>query len=147
MQFHKLASLLFKSHEYSQDTAASVMCGTEEFESDDAQMSKGKLFWKRSSQSLAYMSFYLVDMPDEMGLVKDENISLESNESLATSATSGISEPASSPSGSSSCTKRARTEYCSEQQNRRAFLFNKLVQLMPASMVQPERNLSDFVVM
>lgn len=93
------------------------------------------------------MSFYLVDMPDELGLIKDENISLESNESLATSATSGISEPASSPSGSSSCTKRARTEYCSEQQNRRAFLFNKLVQLMPASMVQPERNLSDFVVM
>lgn len=86
-------------------------------------------------------------MPEEMGLVKDENISLESNESLATSATSGISEPASSPSGSSSCTKRARTDYCSEQQNRRAFLFNKLVQLMPASMVQPERNLSDFVVM
>lgn len=86
---------------------------------------------------------HLVDMPEEMGLVKDENISLESNESLATS---GISEPASSPS-SSSCTKRARTEYCSEQQNRRAFLFNKLVQLMPVNMVQPERNLSDFVVM
>lgn len=71
-----------------------------------------------------------------------ENISLESNESLATS---GISEPASSPSGSS-CTKRARTEANCELKNRRAYLFNKLVQLMPASMVQPERNLSDFVI-
>lgn len=47
MQFHKLASLLFKSHEYSQDTATSVMCGTEEFESGDAQMSKGKVFLKK----------------------------------------------------------------------------------------------------
>lgn len=72
-----------------------------------------------------------------------ENLSLESNESMISS---GISETASSPS-SSSCTKRARTDCTPELKNKRAFLFNKLVQLMPPSMVQPERNLSDFVVM
>lgn len=43
MQFHKLASLLFKSHDCSQDTATSVMCATEEFESGDTQMTKGKI--------------------------------------------------------------------------------------------------------
>lgn len=76
--------------------------------------------------------------------IAPENLSLESNESLASS---GISEAVSSPTSSSTCTKRARTECTSELKNKRAFLFNKLVQLMPPSMVQPERNLSDFVVM
>ncbi|KAM8713553.1 hypothetical protein ACLKA7_013817 [Drosophila subpalustris] len=124
-KFHKLASLLFKSHESCQDSAmspksANMMCvETEGYEASAEDMAK-----------------------EVMDLAAAENVSMESNESLTTS---GISETASSPSGSS-CTKLARTESSCEQQNRRAFLFNKLVQLMPASMVQPERNLSDFVV-
>ncbi|XP_034476504.1 muskelin isoform X2 [Drosophila innubila] len=125
-KFHKLASLLFKSHEICQDSALSpkgtpMMCaGTEGYEASTEED----------------------ELTEVIGLPSAENVSMESSESLATS---GISETASSPS-SSSCTKRARTESTCEQLNRRAFLFNKLVQLMPVSMVQPERNLSDFVV-
>ncbi|XP_034135875.1 muskelin isoform X2 [Drosophila guanche] len=124
--FHKLASLLFKTHDGCLDqresfVATTAICrNTEELDTD------ADLPMKELSDGSA-----------------TENISLESNESLATS---GISETASSPS-SSSCTKRARTECNSDVMNKRAFLFNKLVQLMPPSMVQPERNLSDFVVM
>lgn len=126
--FHKLASLLFKSHDNCQDSDLSpkrtMMCvKSEGYEATTDDISKD-------------------EMAEVIGLAATENISMESSESLATS---GISETASSPS-SSSCTKRARTDASCEQQNRRAFLFNKLVQLMPASMVQPERNLSDFVV-
>ncbi|XP_001361411.1 muskelin isoform X1 [Drosophila pseudoobscura] len=125
--FHKLASLLFKTHDgcleqRDSSVATPALCrNTEELDGN-------------------------ADVPVKADLSDGsatENISLESNESLATS---GISETASSPS-SSSCTKRARTECNPEFMNKRAFLFNKLVQLMPPSMVQPERNLSDFVVM
>ncbi|KAH8375385.1 hypothetical protein KR200_002878 [Drosophila serrata] len=123
--FHKLASLLFKSHDNSleRECTTPALCDehAEELETDADVSAK---------------------MKDEVAGIP-ENISLESNESLASS---GISETASSPSSSSSCTKRARTECTPEVKNRRAFLFNKLVQLMPPTMVQPERNLSDFVV-
>ncbi|EDW09382.1 uncharacterized protein Dmoj_GI19068 [Drosophila mojavensis] len=125
--FHKLASLLFKPHDNSQDSssprATPELCAETEGYGAEGVGSK-------------------IEMTENVGMSAAENISLESNESLATS---GISEPTSSPSGSS-CTKRARTEANCELQNRRAYLFNKLVQLMPASMVQPERNLSDFVI-
>lgn len=41
--------------------------------------------------------------------------------------------------------KRPRHDYIYEIKSRRAYLFNKIVQLMPSNMVQPEKNLSDFV--
>ncbi|XP_064543793.1 muskelin [Drosophila montana] len=127
--FHKLASLLFKSHDKGQDSSLSPSATPE-------LCAESERFGTGTSETTK------VEMTENVGLGAAENISLESNESLATS---GISETASSPSGSS-CTKRARTEATCELQNRRAYLFNKLVQLMPTSMVQPERNLSDFVV-
>ncbi|KAH8400886.1 hypothetical protein KR009_001632 [Drosophila setifemur] len=126
--FHKLAALLFKTHDTSLDRESSVttpaLCtGAEDLETDPEMIAKHK-----------------DEMADGMA---PENLSMESNESLVSS---GISDAVSSPS-SSTCTKRARTDGTSELKNKRAFLFNKLVQLMPPSMVQPERNLSDFVVM
>ncbi|KAH8299381.1 hypothetical protein KR044_000853 [Drosophila immigrans] len=127
--FHKLASLLFKPHEISHDSTLSPKTTPEKCAETEG-------FEKTSDEILK------AELSEVIGLATAENISIESNESLTTS---GISETVSSPSNSS-CTKRARTESSCEKQNRRAFLFNKLVQLMPANMVQPERNLSDFVV-
>lgn len=78
---------------------------------------------------------------------------MESCDSNATvSSVSGVSDSAVSSAGSMTHSRRnnsKRTHDSREQElrRRRAFLFNKLVKLMPANMVQPERNLSDFVVM
>lgn len=75
-----------------------------------------------------------------------DDLSMES-ESCASSTTSGISDAASSYSAyRKSGGKRSRYSYICELRSRRSFLFNKLVQLMPSNMVQPERNLSDFVI-
>lgn len=41
--------------------------------------------------------------------------------------------------------KRSRRDFYNKLKSKRSFLFNKLVQLMPSYMVQPESNLSDFV--
>lgn len=75
-----------------------------------------------------------------------EDLSMESCESSTTS--SGISDAASSYTAyRKSGGKRSRTDFIYDLRSRRSFLFNKLVQLMPTNMVQPERNLSDFATM
>ncbi|KAH8270798.1 hypothetical protein KR018_005078 [Drosophila ironensis] len=133
--FHKLASLLFKNHDSGLDRESSMttpaLCTEAEDLETDAEMSAKRKFQLSLAEEVSHG-------------IANENLSLESNESLASS---GISEAVSSPTSSSTCTKRARTECNTEVKNKRAFLFNKLVQLMPTSMVQPERNLSDFVVL
>ncbi|XP_030373545.1 muskelin [Scaptodrosophila lebanonensis] len=127
--FHKLASLLFKNHDCAMDQsplATPALCADTEEKAESASGAGD------------------ADIPKDIVAVSPaENLSIESNDSTATS---GISEAASNTSASSSV-KRARRDSSYEMKNRRAFLFNKLVQLMPPSMVQPERNLSDFVVM
>ena len=80
-----------------------------------------------------------------------EDLSMESctssNATSASCSSSGISDSASYSQYRKSGGKRSRHDFLHELKTRRAFLFNKLVQLMPSNMVQPERNLSDFVVM
>lgn len=63
------------------------------------------------------------------------------------SSSSGISDAASSYSAyRKSGGKRSRHNFIYDLRSRRSFLFNKLVQLMPSNMVQPERNISDFAI-
>lgn len=72
-----------------------------------------------------------------------ENYTTESCEN-----TSGISDAGSSYSAYRKLGgKRSRRDFINILRSRRSYLFNKLVQLMPSYMVQPERNLSDFVTM
>ncbi|ALC41608.1 muskelin, partial [Drosophila busckii] len=122
--FHKLAALLFKS---------------DDNDASDVQSLTTTPLREKAEE----INENAIETPnaEDTHLGSDDG-KLESNESLTTS---GISETASTPNDSS-CTKRARTDAKGELQNHRAFLFNKLVQLMPSGMVQPERNLSDFVV-
>lgn len=103
--------------------------------------------------------FYLyADASDKSGLQLDtpnptEDLSMESCDSSTTaSSVSGILDSALSSAGSTAHSrrnnsKRTHDSHEHELRRRRAFLFNKLVKLMPANMVQPERNLSDFVVL
>lgn len=77
-----------------------------------------------------------------------EDSSMESSESSSVFHSSGISDLASSYTAyRKSGGKLTRNDFVYELRARRDFLFNKLVKLMPSNMVQPERNLSDFVIM
>ncbi|EDW85574.2 uncharacterized protein Dwil_GK23081 [Drosophila willistoni] len=124
-KFHKLASLLFQ-------TSRDIDSGGESQDSDLHLIMDGA----NSTQE--------VQVGESSNITPIENVSLESNESISTM---GISDKL-FRSETTSSVKQLHTE-ChshSDSKSKRACLFNKLVRFMPSSMVQPEGNLSDFIV-
>ncbi|XP_067630617.1 muskelin isoform X2 [Eurosta solidaginis] len=144
--FHKLASLLFRTDDNCTTVGRSPL----------ATPPLGKTLKMDSSVQVGHPETHdnKVKMANEKQQEDEEDLSMESCDSTATaSSASGNSDTVMSSSASShahnrrNTSKRGHNDYLQELRRRRAFLFNKIVKLMPSSMVQPERNLSDFVVM
>ncbi|XP_073845147.1 muskelin 1 [Musca autumnalis] len=145
--FHRLASLLFKCDE--------------DIETEERRLNTlplGNAIASASSSANEDKSLTEAECSSDMASTTDDEVCAKSEdnthtaddlsmESCSSSTTSGISDAASSYSAyRKSGGKRSRHSYIQELRARRSFLFNKLVQLMPSNMVQPERNLSDFVI-
>ncbi|XP_049309463.1 muskelin isoform X1 [Bactrocera dorsalis] len=159
--FHKLASLLFRSDDVSSTTGRSPLATPplgkslkmdNSVQVDNLETDTTNTTAESDEKQLDEDSSNKSGLQSE-GSNPSEDLSMESCDSSATaSSVSGASDSAVSSAGSITHSRRnnsKRTHDSREQElrRRRAFLFNKLVKLMPANMVQPERNLSDFVVM
>lgn len=159
--FHKLACLLFRSDDVSSTTGRSQLATPPLGKSlkMDSGVQVDNLATDTANTPAESDEKQLVeDASDKSGLQLDtpnptEDLSMESCDSSTTaSSVSGILDSALSSAGSTAHSrrnnsKRTHDSHEHELRRRRAFLFNKLVKLMPANMVQPERNLSDFVVL
>uniref|UniRef100_A0A1A9ZKV8 LisH domain-containing protein n=1 Tax=Glossina pallidipes TaxID=7398 RepID=A0A1A9ZKV8_GLOPL len=140
--FHKLASLLFRTDDNNFSECAmerprllTTSFGTDKFETTSDLMLTDEDACSKSE-----------DNSDRTQPPEDS--SMESSESSSVFHSSGISDLASSYTAyRKSGGKLTRNDFIYELRARRDFLFNKLVKLMPSNMVQPERNLSDFVIM
>ncbi|XP_017485402.1 PREDICTED: muskelin isoform X1 [Rhagoletis zephyria] len=150
--FHKLASLLFRTDDSSAAAGRSPL----------ATPPLGKALKMDSSIQVENLATDMTtesaesgdkQPPDEDCSNKSDvtnptdDLSMESCDSTATSSSMSAVSDLAVRHGRRSSSKRSHDGKLQELRRRRAFLFNKLVQLMPANMVQPERNLSDFVVM
>ncbi|XP_037825080.1 muskelin isoform X1 [Lucilia sericata] len=137
--FHKLASLLFKIDDDVEMEQPNL---------DTLPIGAGKSLAESSSDITSSSTNEEDIYTKSADAASDhtqatEDLSMESCESSTTS--SGISDAASSYTAyRKSGGKRSRNDFIYDLRSRRSFLFNKLVQLMPSNMVQPERNLSDF---
>lgn len=98
--------------------------------------SKGKIFWIYLNYSI---NFHKITIAEENENENDFNKeSYDSSSSLSDSSLYNLYKK----SGG----KLAKQDYLFEIRSRRAFLFNKLSQLMPTNIVQPKENLSDFIL-
>ncbi|XP_013106897.1 muskelin [Stomoxys calcitrans] len=146
--FHRLASLLFKCDDDIETEERRLntlpLGATGATTTVLANIEKSNIVEECTSDMTSTTDEDVCAKSDDITHATDD-LSMESCESSAT--TSGISDAASSFSAyRKSGGKRSRQSYLYELRSRRSFLFNTLVQLMPSNMVQPERNLSDFVI-
>ncbi|TMW44291.1 hypothetical protein DOY81_010628 [Sarcophaga bullata] len=117
--FHKLATLLFKTEDVT-DLEQSCL--------DNSVFSSSDLI-SLSTNEEESMSDHTEELPSE-----------------SCANTSGSSDAASSYTAYRKLGgKLSRRDFYNKLRSKRSFLFNKLVKLMPSYMVQPERNLTDFV--
>ncbi|XP_037947851.1 muskelin [Teleopsis dalmanni] len=132
-KFHKLASLIFTSN--TKETGRVCMPALNQ-ENDDQENISGEETNETTESNCNI----------DTSKSSSSNSDNESSKSVVVNLTN---EPENSNKilncRNANC-RRDRPDFCHEIRTRRAFLFNKIVQLMPANMVQPTRNLSDFVV-
>ncbi|XP_053966512.1 muskelin isoform X1 [Anastrepha ludens] len=160
--FHKLASLLFRTDDSCSSVAGRSPLTTPPLGKTlkmDSNIQVDKTAIDTNTESTESVQ----KKPEEGILNKSDShndainntadLSIESCDSTATSSSvsassdSAVSTSCSLSQSRRNSSKRAYDDHLLELRRRRTFLFNKIVQLMPANMVQPVKNLSDFVVM
>lgn len=147
-EFHKLASLLFKCDDYMDS----------EVQTTTASSSRSN----SSAMEIDPKSFTTINQASSCGASSDSNDSTSSRIHIETNKDWNMKTeryhnytpppPTICCYGANTLKKDAElfTSKSEEQQfevkNQRFLLYNKLIELMPESMVQPKGNLSDFVV-
>lgn len=141
-EFHKLASLLFKSN-------ASTADGESEPTSLLTCSLSGQKHPNEHDPSGDNAKMMRVESPKAADDADASSISSLSSECSQTAraipSTSAATSPSSSSSTCSSSSRKANELF--ELKIRRCLLYNKLVDLLPEGLCQPKKNISDFVLL
>lgn len=143
-EFHKLASLLFKCDDYMDSdvqttTASSSRSNSSAMEIDPKSLTINQSSGASSDSNDSTSSRIHIDS-------KDWNMKTERYHNYTPPPTSICCYGANTLKKDAELFTSKSEEQQFEVKNQRCLLYNKLIELMPESMVQPKGNLSDFVV-